>query len=216
MLTVAKLADWYDEFNGEFFGGELEFPTNGFEITKRKSYLGQFHWSGHRCYGGKCVIKISTFYNRSDDDYRATLLHEMIHYWQWYYGYKNGHGYYFKRKAAEINRETNNKYAIARTTTLSNEVKESAPKRVSCNPIVVYRYKGEPVFSVLTNNSLRTIPKWFEKINGVSDVKYYSTCGTKLSNYRKSVKIIHYIKMPDDVYENIVKPSIVKELHIAA
>ena len=98
--TTADIQTWFNEFNQQVFNGVL-FPVRiVFNNTRRQ--LGQFYWGGGRGTG----IKISLFYDRTEDRYRNTLLHEMCHlycYWKgWAY---EGHGPRWKdiaRHATEV------------------------------------------------------------------------------------------------------------------
>lgn len=72
-----------DKFNAEYFDGKLNVPT--FEIMRTKSVLGQCTWKWNRNYltGEKTPyafrIRISNMFDRSEVDYKNTILHEMIH-----------------------------------------------------------------------------------------------------------------------------------------
>lgn len=85
--TLTQVQTWFDQFNQQVFNGEL-FPVRiVFNNTRRM--LGQFFWGGGRGVG----IKISLFYDRTEDQYRNTLLHEMCHLYCYHKGwYREGHG----------------------------------------------------------------------------------------------------------------------------
>lgn len=85
--TLTQVQTWFDQFNTQVFNGELPRVRIVFNNTRRQ--LGQFFWGGGRGIG----IKISMFYDRTEDQYRNTLLHEMCHLYCYNKGwYREGHG----------------------------------------------------------------------------------------------------------------------------
>ena len=85
--TLTQAQTWFDQFNSQVFNGELPRVRIVFNNTRRQ--LGQFFWGGGRGIG----IKISLFYDRTEDQYRNTLLHEMCHLYCYNKGWvREGHG----------------------------------------------------------------------------------------------------------------------------
>jgi hypothetical protein len=62
--------------------------------TKALSYYGIFRWRGSYLSGASCDIRISCFCPYPS----VTLLHELVHYWQWINGFKPSHDSKFKFK----------------------------------------------------------------------------------------------------------------------
>lgn len=85
MLSSRTLQKWHREFNAAVFGGEL----NRVSI-----------WCGYLepgvlglCWGSEIAIS-----DRQDEESaRATLLHEMIHQWQFEHGYRMLHDQHFDK-----------------------------------------------------------------------------------------------------------------------
>lgn len=77
-LTTDYLKQKFDEFNSAYFEGKLNTPD--FEITKHKSYGGQYSYR-YNLNGDlvKSIIRISVYYQRTEYGYCNILLHEMIH-----------------------------------------------------------------------------------------------------------------------------------------
>lgn len=146
-LTKSTLKTWFKEYNTEYFDGRLPFPT--LNVKSCKSYLGI-------CYPKKRIINISTFYKRNERAYRETLLHEMIHLWNYCYDFNYmGHGKPFKRKAAEINKKGG--WNIQRCGDISAEEKQTASvkKKESVYAIVIdtNSIDGKLHFSIVSSNS---------------------------------------------------------------
>lgn len=102
-ITKELLGVWFDEFNNEFFNGELR--KTSFVISHNTSRFGQFRprtWT----------IEISTHWVRSERDYKNTLIHECCHcYVRQKYGHRvQSHGYEWKEIANRINRQMCGKY----------------------------------------------------------------------------------------------------------
>ena len=83
------MKEWFDEFNHRFFEDELE------PIELKVGYLakrthGAFHAPPQdRCPGfhpDKCSILLNCRFFDSEDEWRNTFLHEMVHY----YNYERG------------------------------------------------------------------------------------------------------------------------------
>lgn len=78
---------WFDEFNALVFSNKLPKVKITFNNTRRQ--LGQFYWGPTRGIG----IKISLFYDRAEEGFRNTLLHEMCHLYCYKQGWVHeGHG----------------------------------------------------------------------------------------------------------------------------
>lgn len=98
--TITKMQNWFDEFNDAVFKGELPKVPIKFNNTFRQ--LGQFYW-GVRGIG----IKISLYYDRTEEQYRNCLLHEMCHLYCYHKGWVHeGHGPRWKAIADKAYRIT--------------------------------------------------------------------------------------------------------------
>ena len=98
--TLTQIQTWFDQFNTQVFNGELPRVRISFTNTRRQ--LGQFYWGRGRGEG----IKISLFWDRTEDQYRNTVLHEMCHLYCYMQGWmREGHGPRWKsiaRHATEV------------------------------------------------------------------------------------------------------------------
>lgn len=99
--TLEQLQGWFDEYNRAVFRGEL--PAVKFSFFNARRTLGQFYWGSGRGIG----IKISLFYDRTEDQFRNTLVHEMCHLYCYCHGWlREHHGARWKKIAAEASRIT--------------------------------------------------------------------------------------------------------------
>ena len=100
--TLSLMNKWFDEFNKSVFDNKLPRVPIKFNNTYRQ--LGQFYWRN----GGVTLgIKISLFYDRTETQYRNTLLHEMCHLYCFKQGWRNeGHGARWQSIAAKAYRIT--------------------------------------------------------------------------------------------------------------
>lgn len=100
-ISVAILNKWYNEYNNSVFDGFLPYSTISLCNTRRM--LGQAHddWNGHYS------IRVSTYYDRNEEQYRNTLVHEMCHIYCYAKGWKNEHhGARWKAIASKATRLT--------------------------------------------------------------------------------------------------------------
>jgi len=95
---LAKVSKWFMEFNHTLFNNEL--PSIKLETENSKKRAGSYHsYTYTKKINGKSVvtgfehisIKLSTFFEFSDENYKSILVHEMIHMWMREQGYNEGH-----------------------------------------------------------------------------------------------------------------------------
>lgn len=101
LATVRKL--WY-EYNRLVFGNNLYEPI--IRITRARNYYGKFVC--RESDGGKTlVLLISGPLHVGSGGLNDTVLHEMIHQWQWENGYKeNEHDETFTQWLPKIQEKT--------------------------------------------------------------------------------------------------------------
>ena len=99
--TLTQMSAWFDEFNHSVFNNTL--PKVKITFTNTRRQLGQFYWGNGRGIG----IKISLFWDRTDEQYRNCLLHEMCHLYCYNNGWiHEGHGSRWKSIASYAYRKT--------------------------------------------------------------------------------------------------------------
>lgn len=99
---------WFHEFNHRFFGGMLE-PIELKVAYLNKRIHGGFSAPPQSSFPGfhpeECIIRLNVRFFDTEDEWRNTLLHEMVHYaaYKESDGKDHGHGKTFKRIAKRIN-----------------------------------------------------------------------------------------------------------------
>ena len=99
--TLTQMQTWFDEFNHSVFNDTL--PNVKISFNNTRHHLGQFYCGGGRGIG----IKISLFWDRTEEQYRNCLLHEMCHLYCYNKGWlKERHGRRWQDIAAYAYRKT--------------------------------------------------------------------------------------------------------------
>ena len=104
-ITIERLRSIFAALNDTFFSSTLPEPR--FLLTRSRTILGQFRCT-HTLFpkGTKDhTIKVSTYYEMSEEQLRDIVAHEMIHYHIALNGLKDTspHGRIFRREMARLN-----------------------------------------------------------------------------------------------------------------
>lgn len=197
-FTITDLENWYDEFNAKYFNNELKrCPIH---INKTKRALGQFDrrsdWFGTRCF-----IKISNYFDRPMKDIQNTLIHEMIHQWQWVKYHKCDHGTTFKNKASEINKDGWN---IQRCNyTDGCEVNNVNPNKIY--NVCIFKKHNKFCKAVLASNKVDNFKRWIPTISGVTDVYFGFSKDKRLANYTCSRTRLTWYSISEEEYNALTK-----------
>lgn len=173
-ISSYLVRQWWIEFNDTYFESRLRMPDR-FEIIKSTRILGQFQAKSE----GWCIVRIirmSDYYDRSEHDFKGTLIHEMIHQWQYENHYKVDHRATFKRKAEEINRKGWN---ISRLTNVTDSVAEGVKerkKRGGNSPVYIFKFTRNgniPAFGFAGVNFVKRIMTSQKAVNQIKTHPYY-------------------------------------------
>lgn len=104
-ITIERLRGIFYTLDRDYFGSDLPEPR--FLLTRSRTILGQFRCT-HTLFpkGTKDhTIKVSTYYEMSEEQLRDIVAHEMIHYHIALNGLKDTspHGHIFRREMARLN-----------------------------------------------------------------------------------------------------------------
>lgn len=210
---------WFDEFNEEVFRNEL--PTVKITFTNTRRQLGQFYWGPARGIG----IKISLFWDRNEEQYRNTLLHEMCHLYCYHKGFiHEGHGSRWKQIAAYATRVTGLKIQRCEDITgwevsAGNEAKEAARKEKKDAPGVIVDLEYD-TYHFLVKISPKTLRKventtWDNKIR--TNAKSYRVVlsdAPLFKRYQTSRSIHRGYRYDTWKYEKDIKPLIDKSIEV--
>lgn len=107
MPDKEKIAAWFDEFNNNYFESSLPMPR--LSCGKSRTRLGTMSCKRRRTSRGwenyDYTIRLSTYYEQSEEQLRTVLLHEMIHYYIAYKGISDDapHGSAFRAMMHRLN-----------------------------------------------------------------------------------------------------------------
>lgn len=214
MLNEQQIRGLFDKLNKEFFNNALPQP-NAIEFHYVKKYLGQFHWNGRYNNRGTCVIRFSTAWEMTDFEVEKVLIHEMIHEWQWTVGHSDHHGVWFKHKANEINRLTNNKYKIARLTSLENNTCLKETRKSFTGGLIIYNtysHPGVTFGAICPLDSFHSIQEWFPKHKNIYDAEFYMFSGDGLKSWKRSVKRVHGYPIEKEEFKSKYANSIIRKI----
>lgn len=175
-FSVSDLNVWYDEFNARYFNNELKRCP--IYINKAKRCLGIFT-TKQDWFGVSVCIKISNYLDRPIKDVQNTLIHEMVHQWQWIKFRKCDHGTTFKNKAYEINKDGWN---IQRCNSTDGcEVNNVNPNKIY--NVCIFKKHNTFCKAVLASNKVDNFKKWIPTINGVTEVYFGFSRDKRLAKY---------------------------------
>lgn len=104
-ITIERLRSIFAALNDTFFSNTLPEPR--FLLTRSRTILGQFRCTNTLFLKGTKdhTIKVSTYYEMSEEQLRDIVAHEMIHYNIALNGTKDTspHGRIFRREMARLN-----------------------------------------------------------------------------------------------------------------
>mgnify|MGYP003417961761 CR=1 FL=1 len=180
-FSIKDLKEWYNEFNARYFNNEL--TRCEIILSKTKRALGQFcvdnsYWTP------KQTIKISVYLDRPIKEVQNTLIHEMIHQWQYEEFGKSDHGKTFKDKAMEINKDGWN---IARCNSTEGCVANNINPNKVYN-VCIFKKDGRYGKAVIASTNVDTFKKWMPLIKGISEIYFGYSKDKNLGNYTCSRK----------------------------
>lgn len=211
IVTIDWIKKHYAEFNELYFNNELPNDLT-FKISRSKSTWG---YASYRYLYDKDTIKpisitISNYYDSPEGVKKNTLLHEMIHIYDYvlnpHHFIKNGrrvkynaHGWFFNEQAHrlktfgwDINTKVTNEERVV--STLSDATKQKKLKCVE-EAIIVVLHGDKANWMIKTNK--RCFPElkvtigrllWKSTLGEVKDIRCYSIKDEKYASMRSQAK----------------------------
>ncbi len=107
-MKTKNIKMWYKVFNFWLFGNKLpaDMPITK---TRSKKYLGMFESDVVLVddeVEAHYAIEVSKVLNTNSDEYKATLIHEMIHAYQFVLNLPVDHKKFFRKEAKRVRRIT--------------------------------------------------------------------------------------------------------------
>ena len=119
-----------EEFNLEYFDSSIDLSLISFKTSSRMVLTrGTFRGMP------KQIITLSALLFHNNEEWQKTLLHEMIHAYQFQNKLKIGHGIDFKNKAINIKIKSKDKYVITRTSSFKDDVTKERIHELRVNSI---------------------------------------------------------------------------------
>lgn len=213
--TLTQMNKWFDEFNAAVFANKLPKVKIVFNNTRRQ--LGQFYWGATRGIG----IKISLFYDRKEEGFRNTLLHEMCHLYCYKHGWVHeGHGLKWKEIADRAYRITG--LYIQRTQTdevfvprAENKAKMEAVKAKKNAPAILVDIDyGSYHFIVKTTKKVIWDASDGNIIKGKNVSGVYICDNPRAVRWQNSRSLHRGYKFPNYKYNNEIAPMLKKAVKI--
>lgn len=218
--ALEQMNAWFDEFNGLVFADEL--PKVRIVFTNTRTQLGQFFY-GSRGMG----IKISLFYDCTEEQFRNSLLHEMCHLYCYCRGWiREGHGRQWREIAAFASRKTG--LEIKRVTDINgwkpspgNEgklaaVKAKKKRRMNAPALVVdLEYDTYHFLVRLSKTCLfNSADRHGNLITGAKSCRIVISDAPRFLSYQSSRSIRRGYKYSTEEYEQTVKPLLDKGVQV--
>lgn len=168
IVTVEWMKKKFQEFNKKYWNGEIETPV--FKTSRSEHLFGQAlcnidrrTWKTH-----DYALKMSIYYDQPEHYLEETLLHEMIHLYEYQtrphifkYKFYNCHGWFFKKEADRINADGYNiqkfvqeeKSAACKLTERSQKLLDRK-KQVGYS-IALCKCKGQNVYHAYKINDIQ-------------------------------------------------------------
>lgn len=209
--TLTQMQTWFGEFNATVFNNEL--PTVKLSFNNARCQLGQFYWGRGRGIG----IKLSLFWDRSEEQYRNGLLHEMCHLYCYHKGWiHEGHGEHWKRIAAYATKKTGLK--IQRCTDITgwkvssgNEGKMQAVQEKKKAPAILVDFDyGTYHFIVKTTRKVLQS----SKSSIAKSCRVFISDAPLFTRWQTSRSIHRGYRYQNDRYDKEIKPLLDKAIEV--
>lgn len=182
MMTISQLENAFNEFNKFYFGGVL--PKVIIKYCNSKGYVGLFCPPKYKT--ELCTIKITKYYEMPNQSIEETLIHEMIHLWQYINGHYDYHGKSFKEMMNKIN-------AIGKhNITVTDKQKYDASIYSGVNEkiwyIIIFKHSAftKAIIKCENEQKMYSFYKRLQKYKMGTDVKCFSVKGSSFVSKIKS------------------------------
>lgn len=183
-LTHQLILDIFHRYNPICFGGELPVPT--IAIGNAQKTLGSYSCKIRRQLNGKKVpfdhqITISSCYDFTEDILIDTVLHEMIHYYIMYKGWKDSspHGKIFRSLMAQINAQLGRQVKVS-VKNIKKVDDEIPRRRFLC---VVHFAKDQIGIAAVAQTHLFTFEQELRRCFQLEKVQWYGSCDAYFNKY---------------------------------
>ena len=202
-LTVDLLRTWFKQFNADYFDNELPVPR--IALSKARTRLGTMACRRVRkllrWVYTDFTIRISTYYDCTEREYKETLLHEMIHY---YITYKHipdtsSHGRVFREMMLRLNREHGWHITVSSSMRGRQLTDASSAAKATYLVLAIVLDDGKRMLSVVNPRSARTIDAQAEGVRRIVDHRWFMTQDAYFRSFPR-VRTLRGRIVSEDVY----------------
>ena len=213
-VTKEWLAKNYDKYNNLIFQGSLPKVGSDFDImvSNARTTLGLFRCERNRTTMRKSyVIKVSGFYEMTEEEVADTLVHEMIHFFIYYMGVTDDsiHGRTFKRLMDGINKQYGLHVSVTRS--MRNHAVSNPPTNLSHTIFVLVMEDGSRFISKVNDKYVDGIRRDIENLNSVDEVWWFRSGDEKFSLWRSHRTLRGYVLSDEEfdrTFEGLRKNAI--------
>lgn len=196
-LTNDFLYETFTRFNHEYFKGVLVKPLLG--ISHRKNDFGYFLVKPN----GETWIKISDYYKRDKKSLEKTMLHEMIHLFQYQFRLKDRkHGKDFTALADYINKKGG--WDISRLGYFDTDTVQRNRQAIR-HMIAFKNYNGECFLFSSSKSQLRPWLRGLERNCMVNSFFTFNSMDDKYDYFPACRKICRSVMISDKTYQELSK-----------
>lgn len=102
-LTEDNIKSKFHEYNSVYFENKLIIPTLKFNKSSKTLAMVKYNIFNNKYHCDKLIFSENILWN--EELFSNILVHEMIHIWQIQEKNRVGHGYFFKKKMNELNKQ---------------------------------------------------------------------------------------------------------------
>ena len=163
---------WFDAFNALCFANQL--PRPALKCSRSRTRLGSMSYKRGRLLGLSApsgfVIRLSTYYCLTEEEYQDVLLHEMVHYRIAFERLRDSspHGPLFRRMMEDINRRFGRHLTVSAPRKSLLPAEEAPHGRVYLLLFLV-RKDGKHFLAVVNPRSASRLERLLKKAVGIVD-----------------------------------------------
>jgi len=186
-VTKEHLKAWFDELNDQYFSGELPMPR--LEVGNSRTRLGSMSCKWRRSLCNKRhydhCIRLSNYYDISEEAFRNVLLHEMIHYYISVKGLKDtsAHGAIFRRIMSSLNAQG---WHIEVHGSGSLPIAErNSKKKHTYIVAAITASNGAKLLTVVSGSYVNAVNKALKNSPEIASLSWYTTSDNTFSTWPK-------------------------------
>lgn len=173
------LSRWFAEFNRQYFSGSL--PTPHLATGMSRTQLGTMSYKRKMKFGKTeyhdFTIRLSNYYDQSEEQFKNVLLHEMIHLYIACSGHKDSspHGVIFCQMMQHLNQLGWNISISTKTNSLENNKKATPNSKKTYLVLALKTTDGRHFLSSVNPRYARSLQKDLSRVKELESHQWYIT-----------------------------------------